>query len=94
MAVYRRFEDLEIWQLARQLCQLIFSNTLQEKFSKDFALKDHTRRSSGSIIDNIAVPIATGTNEVAQGSSSIFFQSQKALQENCNPGYTGQKTKH
>ncbi len=94
MATYRRFEDLEIWQLARQLCQLIFSYTLQEKFSKDFALKDQIRRSSGSIMDNIAVPIAIGTNEVAPGSSSIFFQSQRALQEKCNLSYTGQKTKH
>lgn len=54
MATFKRFEDLEIWQLSRKLARLIYSYTLLEKFSKDFSLKDQIKRSSGSVMDNIA----------------------------------------
>jgi four helix bundle protein len=49
-----RFEDLEIWQLARNLCQFIYKITEKEPFSKDFKLRDQIRTSSGSVMDNIA----------------------------------------
>jgi len=46
MATIKRFEDLEIWQIARQLCKEILDLTFHEKFIKDFSLKDQIRRSS------------------------------------------------
>ena len=49
-----RFEDLEIWQLARVLCKAVFNITRKEPFSCDFKLRDQIRTSSGSIMDNIA----------------------------------------
>lgn len=49
-----RFEDLDIWKEARELCLLIHSLTNQNPFSKDFRLKDQINGSSGSIMDNIA----------------------------------------
>lgn len=55
MATIRKFEDLEIWQIARSLCKEIFdiySNS--EVFSKDYKLKDQINGSSGSAMDNIA----------------------------------------
>jgi len=54
MATIKRFEDLEIWQKARSFCKKIFRSTSNEKFSKDFRLKDQIRASSGSVMDNIA----------------------------------------
>lgn len=55
MATITKFEDLEVWQLARELAQAIFetySNSIE--FQKDFKLKDQINGSSGSIMDNIA----------------------------------------
>src|SRR4030042_3526253 len=63
MATIKRFEDLEIWQMARQLCKEIFELTLRENFIKDFSLKDQIRGSSGSIMDNIAEGFERGGNK-------------------------------
>jgi four helix bundle protein len=54
MATIKKFEDLEIWQLARQLENKIFEETEKGKLSKDYKLKDQMNASSGSIMDNIA----------------------------------------
>lgn len=54
MATILKFEDMEIWQLARELAKAIHYLTKNGKLSKDFALKDQMNRSSGSIMDNIA----------------------------------------
>ena len=49
-----RFEDLEIWKEARELCKFIKSLTRKPEFSKDFKLCNQINGSSGSIMDNIA----------------------------------------
>ncbi len=54
MSTIKRFEDLEVWKLARELCQEVYQLTLQNGFSKDFGLKDQINNSSGSVMDNIA----------------------------------------
>lgn len=54
MATIKRFEDLEIWQLARQLENKIFEETEKGGLAKDYKLKDQMNASSGSIMDNIA----------------------------------------
>lgn len=54
MSKVERFEDLKVWQLARELCQIIHKLTLKEQFSKDFKLIGQIKGSSGSIMDNIA----------------------------------------
>jgi four helix bundle protein len=54
MATIKRFEDLEIWKLAREICKDIFRITNYEFFSKDRSLVNQIRASSGSIMDNIA----------------------------------------
>jgi four helix bundle protein len=54
MATVTRFEDLEVWQMAREFAAAIYKLTLQEKFSKEYKLKDQIKDSSGSVMDNIA----------------------------------------
>jgi len=50
----KRFEDLEIWQQARELCKKIRRIAETTLLGKDFSLKDQIFRSSGSVMDNIA----------------------------------------
>ncbi|HWN89370.1 MAG TPA: four helix bundle protein [Chitinophagaceae bacterium] len=54
MATVHRFEDLEIWQLARKLYQRI--SKLAEKIKKnhDYRFADQMKAAAGSIMDNIA----------------------------------------
>lgn len=54
MSTVKRFEDLEVWKLARELCQEVYQFTLQEGFSRDFGLKNQINNSNGSVMDNIA----------------------------------------
>jgi four helix bundle protein len=54
MATVERFEDLEIWQQARELVKLVYRLTKKEKFSKNFGLKDQIQRSSVSVMNNIS----------------------------------------
>lgn len=55
MAAITKFEDLEVWQLARQLANDIFEIfTRSEEFSRDYKLKDQINGSAGSVMDNIA----------------------------------------
>jgi four helix bundle protein len=59
----KRFEDLEIWQDARELCKVIFDLTSFAPFSNDFKLRDQIRASSGSVMDNIAEGFDRGGNK-------------------------------
>jgi four helix bundle protein len=49
-----RFEELEVWKLARKFVTRIYKITNNENFKKDFALRDQLRRASKSIISNIS----------------------------------------
>ncbi|HHT9118412.1 MAG TPA: four helix bundle protein [Candidatus Hypogeohydataceae bacterium YC38] len=49
-----RFEDLEVWQISRELVREVYKLTENPEFSKDFGLKDQVKRSVVSIMSNIA----------------------------------------
>ena len=49
-----RFEDMEMWQKARELSKVVYEITRYEKFSKDYRFRDQIRAASGSVMDNIA----------------------------------------
>jgi four helix bundle protein len=51
---FERFEDLPIWQKAREICKQISVITSTGEFSTDYKLRDQIRGSSGSVMDNIA----------------------------------------
>ncbi len=62
MAKIERFEDLQSWQKARQLANLIYDLTDRSTFAKDFQLRDQIRGASGSVMHNIAEGFDSGTD--------------------------------
>jgi four helix bundle protein len=54
MATITRFEEIEAWQLGRELTRLVYSWSNSGKFARDFGLRDQIRRAAVSIISNIA----------------------------------------
>lgn len=90
MAKIKKFEDLEVWKEARELCKIIYSLTNKGTFSKDFDLVRQIRKSSGSIMDNIAEGFERdGKKEfiqflsIAKGSAGeVRSQSYRAFDQN------------
>jgi len=54
LATIRKFEDLEIWQLARDLSLQVILISKNTALKTDFRFKDQIKASSGSVMDNIA----------------------------------------
>ncbi|RPJ27029.1 MAG: four helix bundle protein [Chloroflexi bacterium] len=54
MTTAKRFEDLEVWQRAKELTSLIYSLSSSGTFARDFGLRDQMRRASISVMSNIA----------------------------------------
>ena len=63
MAKFTKFEDIQAWQHARELSKNIYKITNLDKFRNDYALIRQIRRSSGSIMDNIAEGFGRGGNK-------------------------------
>lgn len=70
------FEDLEIWQSARELSNRIFLLSKNEPFKNDFKFRNQILGSSGSVMDNIAEGFERGGNKefnqflsIAKGSA-------------------------
>ncbi len=66
-----RFEDLEVWKGARDLCKFVYEITATEPFSKDYKFRDQMRSVSGSIMDNIAEGFGRGGNKELMNFLSI-----------------------
>jgi len=62
MTTISRFEEIEAWQTARELTNLVYTFTNQEKFARDFGLKDQIRRAAVSVMSNIAEGFDAGSN--------------------------------
>jgi len=62
MANVNGFEDLEIWQLAREQCNSVFIQIKNFKRKNEFELISQIKRSSGSVMDNIAEGFERGGN--------------------------------
>ncbi|MCF8380685.1 MAG: four helix bundle protein [Bacteroidales bacterium] len=86
----KSFEDLEIWQLARELNKFVFLATEKEPFSKDFRFRDQIRAAAGSTMDNIAEGFERGGNKeltqflsIAKASNAeVRSQSYRAFDQN------------
>lgn len=67
MAKIERFEDIDVWQKARELTRRIYTETNSGEFSRDFGLRDQIRRAAVSIMSNIA-------EGFERGGDKEFFQ--------------------
>jgi four helix bundle protein len=54
MARINRFEDLDIWKLAREITNAVYDASHSREFSKDFGLRGQICRASVSVMSNIA----------------------------------------
>lgn len=67
------FQDLKVWQRAKDLAVHIYRLTNRGKFVKDFGLRDQIRRAAVSIASNIAEGDELKTNKQA----IAFFHTAK-----------------
>ena len=72
----RTFEEIEAWQLSRELVRDVYRVSREGEFAKDFGLQDQIRRAAVSIMSNIAEGFERGGNKefinfllIAKGSS-------------------------
>ena len=57
-----RFEDIEAWQLARELTRRVYDLTRRAEFARDFGLKGQIQDAAGSSMHNIAEGFDAETN--------------------------------
>jgi four helix bundle protein len=63
MATFQKFEEIKVWQKAREVTKKIYQISSGEKFSRDYGLRDQIRRDSVSIMSNIAEGNGRKTNK-------------------------------
>jgi four helix bundle protein len=63
MTTFTKVEDIESWQLARELNNLAFTFFGKIKSAYDFSLLNQMSRACGSIMDNIAEGFGRGGNK-------------------------------
>jgi len=62
MAKIERFEDLQSWQKAQQLANLIYKLTEHPIFAKAYRLSGQIQEAASSVMHNIAEGFDAGTN--------------------------------
>ena len=72
----QRFEDIEGWQLGRELSRAVYRATSHPPFSRDFGLKDQIERAAGSVMHNIA-------EGFDGGSDAEFVRFLRYAQRSC-----------
>ena len=91
MASFKKFEDIDAWQIAREISKEIYKKSSIGKFAQDFELRKQARRSSGSMMDNIAEGFDRGgKNEFVQflsigkgSGGELKSQLYRALDNDC-----------
>jgi len=58
----RRFEDIDGWQMVRELTRQIYAVAMRGALAKDFGLRDQITRAAGSAMHNIAEGFDGGSN--------------------------------
>jgi four helix bundle protein len=60
-----KFQDLKVWQRAKNLSVYIYKITAHGKFSKDYGLRDQIRRAAVSISSKISEGDELGTDKLS-----------------------------
>src|SRR5690606_28195761 len=63
MGKIEKFEDIEVWKLARIICQNLETLFNETSLGKNYSLRNQMERSTGSIMDNIAEGFGRGGNK-------------------------------
>ena len=90
MSKIHRFEDLEAWEIAREVTKEIYKVSKHDLFIRDYGLRDQICRASVSIMSNIAEGFEREGNKefvnflsIAKGSSGeVRSQLYVALDQN------------
>jgi len=96
MTTAKRFEDLEVWNGARDVANAVYKASSNGAFSRDYALRDQIRRAAISIPSNIAEGFSRHSNKefiqflfIAKGSAA---EVQSQLYTALDQGYISQET--
>jgi four helix bundle protein len=88
MAKIEKFEDMEIWQIGKQIAVEAYRISDLEPMKSDFGLKDQFRRAAMSMSDNVAEGFEYNNNPdfvrflvYAKGSSGEFRNKIIILKE-------------
>ena len=101
MATIERYEDIQCWQKARELTNLVYALTRQKAFARDFSLRDQMRRAAVSAMSNIAegferggrsefihfLSIAKASSGEVQSQLYIALDQHYITQEQFDEGY-------
>jgi len=61
MATYNSFEDLPVWQNARELASLVYKTSTEGKLNKDYGLRNQIQKAVVSVSSNIAEGFERGS---------------------------------
>lgn len=72
------YRDLVVWKKAKELAVLLYKETNQGNFARDFGLRDQVRRAVVSVASNIAEGAERNTNKE---SVQFFYIAKGSLAE-------------
>ncbi len=75
-----RFEDIDSWKKGRELTKAVYRITAQQKFFKDFGLRDQIQRASVSIMSNIAEGFDSGSDKAFVSFLRYSYRSASEVQ--------------
>ncbi len=83
MATIKRFEDLHVWQSARELVKYIYEDSGKNEFGRDFGLKDQIRRAAVFVMSNIAEGFNAGSDAEFIRFLGFARRSNSEVQSQC-----------
>ena len=96
MATIKRFEDVAGWKKGRELTKHLYEVTRDDSFRKDWAFRSQIRRSSVSVMSNIAEGFERGGDKVFRNYLSIAKGSAAEVRSHLyvalDAGYIDQAT--
>lgn len=95
MSTVKRFEDLHVWQSARELVKAIYRHTKQGGYQKDYGLRDQIQRAVISVMSNIAEGFGAGSDaefvRFLGYARRSLYETQSQLYAALDLGYITQK---